>query len=193
MSMETRKASLSFMLPLTSEELPQLATSQVESLSEAESPSPSASESDTSPFDPDIFEKLLQHECVRWQHKLRLQDWNVKVVLCRINEMSDREALAEIFPALERKDAVMRVLMPADIELLQAHYLNNEEVNYGLTIVHELIHLHLWPFAQNQTDAQLIAEEQAVNALSRCIVGAYAHKIKPLVPSSSVKSAGHYL
>jgi hypothetical protein len=181
------------MLPLTSEELPQLAESPVESPSEAEHLSPSASESNVPEFDADMFEKLLQHECQRWQHKLRLQDWNVKVVLCRLNEMSDREALAEIFPSVERKDAVMRILMPADVELLSAHYLNNEEINYGLTIVHELIHLHLWPFCQNQTAEELVAEEQAVNALSRCIVGAYASKIKPLLPSGSVKPVGHYL
>jgi len=191
--MELRKASLSFMLPLTSEELPQLAESPLESPSDAEPPSPSASESNTPEFDHDIFEKLLQHECQRWQHKLRLQDWNVRVELCRLNEMSDHQALAEIFPSLERKDAHMRILTPMDVPLLRAQFLNNEEINYGLTIVHELIHLHLWPFAQNQTEAQVVAEEQAVNALSRCIVHAYANKIKPLTTSVKAKEVGHYL
>lgn len=186
------KASLAFMLPLTSAEVPVLAESLAPAPNDLESHEASASESSPE-FDPDIFEKLLQNECIRWQHKLRLQDWNVRVTLCRLNEMSDREALAEIFPSLERKDAHMRILSPMDIQLLNAQFLNNEEINYGLTIVHELIHLHLWPFAQNQTEAQLIAEEQAVNALSRCIVSAHAHKIKPLTTPAATQSPGHYI
>ena len=193
--MDRRRASLSFMLPLTSEEqlLP------VESLppnhDEVEShlsPSDSVSE-DTTAFDPDIFEKLLQHECHRWQAKLRLQDWNVHVTLCRLNEMPGKDALAAIFPSIERKDALMRVLSPLDVPLVAEHFQCNEEINYGLTLVHELLHLHFWGFTQNQTDVELVAEEQAVNALSRCIVSAYAHKIKPLTSSSKVSSVGHYL
>jgi hypothetical protein len=157
------------------------------------SPSTSASESEQVPFDPAIFEKLLQHECRLWQHKLRLQDWNVKVVLCRLNEMPDNDAIGYIKPVLERKDAYMLLLSPMDTPLLAAKFLNDEEVNYGLTIVHELLHLHLWPFTQRLNEAETVAEEQAINALSRCIVSAYSSKIKPLVSPSTTASTGHYL
>lgn len=187
------KAKLAFMLPLTSEEAPALVESPVVPVCEQESQSPSASESDEPSFDPEIFEKLLQHECHRWQQKLRLQDWNVKVVLCRLNEMPDRDCLAAITPTMERKDALMKVLTPLDVQLIDGYLQNEEGVNYGLTIVHELIHLHLWPFCQNQTPTELVAEEQAVNALSRCIVAAYSGKIKPLTPAAVAPIVGHYL
>lgn len=178
---------------LPSEEQPQLAESPSPSLSEeSQSPLGSESQSDEQPFDHDIFERMLQIECKGWQKKLRLQDWNVHVSLVRLNEMPGKEALGAIFPSIERKDALMKVLSPMDVPLIAENFQGSEEMNYGLTIVHELIHLHLWPFTQNQTEAELTAEEQAVNALSRCIVNAYAHKVKPLLPSATA-NAGHYL
>ena len=148
------------------------------------------------PFDPEAFEKLLQRECKIWQKRLRLQDWNVHVQLCRLNEMPGREALGAIFPSLERKDALMKLLSPMDVPLIAENFQGDEEMNYGLTIVHELIHIHLWLFTQNQDDAQLVAEEQAVNALSRSLVAAYMDKATLLtrVKSTTVaKEHGHYL
>lgn len=187
------KAKLAFMLPLTSEEAPVLVGSPALVANEQESLEASASESNAPDFDPEIFEKLLQHECHRWQQKLRLQDWNVKVRLCRLNEMPEQDCLASITPTLERKDALMKVLTPMDVQLIDGYLQNDEGINYGLTLVHELLHLHLWPFTQNQTATELVAEEQAVNALSRCIVAAYAHKIKPLTPAAVAPVVGHYI
>ena len=159
-----------------------------------EPPTDSGSEHELVAFDQQTFEKLLQRECKLWQRKLRLQDWNVQVILCRLNEMPNKDCVASIHPVMERKDAKMMLLSPTDLPLLSAAFLNNEEVNYGLTIVHELLHLHLYAFTQKLTEAETVAEEQAVNAISRSIVDAHSHKIKPLRSSAMVEPpVGHYL
>jgi hypothetical protein len=145
-------------------------------------------------FVPEIFEKLLQNECKLWQKKLRLQDWNVRVRLCRLHEMPDRDCIGAIRPVMERKDANLLLLSPMDAPLVQSGFLADEEMNYGLTIVHELLHLHLYAFAQDLTPEQTVAEEQAVNAMSRCIVAAYASQVKPLTHARAKPAQhGHYL
>lgn len=144
-------------------------------------------------YDHALFESMLRKECRAWQRKLRLQDWNVVVHLVRLNEMPDQDAIGAIFPHIERKDARMFLLSPMDVPLLAAGFVHNEEINYALTIVHELLHLHMAPFTQSQDAAGIAAEEQAVNAISRCIVAAYSKIDKPLTPPVKDSSPGHYL
>jgi hypothetical protein len=146
------------------------------------------------PFNAAEFEVLLQRECKLWQKKLRLQDWNVKVSLCRLHEMPDRDCLGFIAPVLDRKDAHMSLLSPLDVMLLPNQFIGGEEINYGLTLVHELLHLHTWPFAQGLTEQETIAEEQAINAISRALVQSHAEHMKPLTAHvTPPKTAGHYL
>lgn len=141
----------------------------------------------------DALRDDLQKQCHMWQRKLRLQDWNVHVSLARLSDMPGGDAIGAIVPRHERKDAQMTLLTPLDLPLVSAGFLQQEELNYDLTIVHELIHLHLWSFTLNLTEAQLVCEEQAVNALSRCIIAAHSHQSAtqdtPLVEQTS----GHYL
>jgi hypothetical protein len=171
---------------------------QVDLVSEPEVPripTPATEDSGIITFDPSAFEKLLQRECKHWQRKLRLQDWNVKVSLLRLNEMPDQECIGAILPMIERKDANMMLLSPMDVPLLSSHYLNDEEVNYGLTIVHELLHLHLAAFTQTLTPDQTVAEEQAINALSRAFIDAYSSQVKKVSPTALTPAAsvGLYL
>lgn len=141
----------------------------------------------------EILRDGLQKQCHMWQQKLRLQDWNVHVVLARLHEIPGRDAIGYITPVPERKDAHMTLLSPVDIPQVSSGFLKGEELNYDLTIVHELIHLHLWPFASNLTEAELMCEEQAVNAISRCIIAAYAHH--SVLQDTPIVSQvpGHYL
>jgi hypothetical protein len=144
-------------------------------------------------YDHALFESMLRKECRAWQRKLRLLDWNVVVHLVRLNEMPDQDAIGAIFPHIERKDARMFLLSPMDVPLLAAGFIHNEEINYSLTIVHELLHLHMAPFTKTQDAAGIEHEEIAVNAISRCIVSAYSKLDKPIVPPIKAESAGHYL
>lgn len=151
-------------------------------------------------LDLDKVEEMLQAECLLWQQRLRLQDWNVQVKLCRLNEISGGDALANITHYEERKDAVMRLLAPMDIPLVKEEFLGCEASNYDLSIVHELLHLHLIPLSDYNNPAKRVAEEQAINAISRCLVEAITTKqpetplIKPVeVPTPDTLSSGHYL
>lgn len=150
-------------------------------------------------LDLENVERLLQAECLLWQERLRLQDWNVEVRLCRLNEIAGGDALASITHYEERKDAVMRLLAPMDIPLVKEDFLGCEASNYDLSIVHELLHLHLIPLSDYNNPAKRVAEEQAINAISRCLVDAITLKqpetplIKPVEVPTPPLNSGHYL
>jgi hypothetical protein len=110
----------------------------------------------------------LQAEVQRWQHRLRLQDWHIDIRLCRVNDMPEG-AVATIEPYLERKDAVISVLTPIDLPLLERRFPPGEAADYTLSIVHELLHLHLLPLSDYENDTKRIAEEQAINTISRAL------------------------
>lgn len=143
------------------------------------------------------FEVLLQQECRRWQKRLYLRDWTVRVVLKRAYEMTNSDTLATIIQYPESKDAVMEVLSPLDLPPPGHPQFDEEEQNYGLSIVHELIHLHFSAFDMPKTEWNELQEEQAVNALSRALV-ALAHRPKASLPpraaeKTETREAGHYL
>ncbi len=134
---------------------------------------------------------LLQKLCERWQKRLRLSDWHVVVKLCRLNEMG-RDCVGCIFVYNESKDAVMMVLSPLDLPLITEHFAQ-EESNYDLTIVHELLHLHFAPFQEDDTTPRGLAQEQAINCLSQALVSAYVKKPVPPPTPVGVPQTGYYL
>lgn len=150
-------------------------------------------EPDTSVQKVDDVTELLQKECELWQKKLRLQDWNVEVKVCRLHEMPTQSALAVVESYEERKDAVMHLLAPIDIPLVQDKFLGSEAANYDISIVHELLHLHLLPLSDYDDERSRVAEEQIVNALSRAFVLAHVNRVKVPVPPAATPSHGHYL
>ena len=134
---------------------------------------------------------LLQKLCERWQKRLRLADWHVVVKLCRLNEMG-RDCVGCIFVYNESKDAVMMVLSPLDLPLVSEHF-SQEERNYDLTIVHELLHLHFAPFQEDDTTPKGVAQEQAINCISQALVSAYSKKpVAPVTPTGT-PTIGHYM
>ena len=141
----------------------------------------------------DDIQDMLQKECELWQKKLYLQDWTIEVKLCRQHEMPNPDSIAVIQHWTERKDARMHLLAPIDIPLVQDHFINGEAGNYDISIVHELLHLHLIPLSDYENETKRTAEEQVVNALSRTIVKAYANTIKPVIPPVTLDRTGHYL
>lgn len=143
---------------------------------------------------PGDFERLLQAETLMWQKKLYLQDWTVQVKLCRLNEMPDRDCVGAITCYSERKDAILQLLAPIDIPLLAHDYLHEEVMNFDLTIVHELLHLHVNPFQRPADTAEGVAQEQMINALSRAFIAAHSAPVKTaMLPPTISSRAGHYL
>lgn len=153
---------------------PTSADSKPKTPSEVASVPPLVSASDAA-FDPVVFEQLVQATCERWQRQLYLRDWNVRVKVVRQADMPSPDAIGYIFSVLERKDAQLFLLSPLDVHTLADRFYDHEESNYTLTIVHELLHLHFAPVTQRANEIEQIAEEQAINAISRCLVGGVAY------------------
>ncbi len=106
-----------------------------------------------------------------WQAILRLQDWNVVLSIRRRSEMSLKEAIGCNTVSLNHKDCLIEVVDPDDLYTFHARY-NGEELDYEITLVHELLHLHFAPFdADEETNPHgNTYQELAINTLARALV-----------------------
>src|SRR5437868_3473857 len=102
-----------------------------------------------------------------WQKRLRLQDWNITLVVSRATELKPK-TLGNIHWDTDKKVATLRVLDPADYKLPFNEMLQDLE----FTVVHELIHLELSPVLSplQRNDANRREEEHAVNHLADALL-----------------------
>src|SRR5215469_4408252 len=91
-----------------------------------------------------------------WQKRLRLEEWKIDVKIVRIWEL-EQGTLGHIDWSSPRKTAVIKVLNPVDYELPTEKIPADME----LSIVHELVHLHLSVLPLNPASRN--AEEQVVS------------------------------
>ena len=112
------------------------------------------------------FRDAAEAVCHLWQRVLRLEDWDVEVKVLRGYDLGeDTSAKINSFPP--KKDAVLKLIDPRD------HNPNWRPVDsVEVDIVHELLHLHFGPLSEYGNEAKRLAEEQAVNAISRALVAA---------------------
>ncbi len=108
----------------------------------------------------DQAEALLKE----WQKILRLQDWDVVVGIRRARDMSLGESAAEVHWKKEKKLAIIHLLDPTDYD--NACFSQDHEVS----IVHELLHLHMVGFAAEDDTPEDTAQEQAIHAISMALV-----------------------
>lgn len=132
-------------------------------------------------FDDHAFESEIQKQAAYWQDILALRDWAIGIRVCRHWEMEDHTAVAQCEVYLDRKDAIISVLHPTDLLGLTNRFLNGEEADYDISLVHELLHLHFAPFDTDDAQHE-VAYEQAINAISRGIVRLY--RTPPPMPAS---------
>jgi hypothetical protein len=123
-------------------------------------------------FDDQAFDADIKKQAAYWQRILYLQDWTLDVRVSRHWEMEDIATLAQVSWFIHRKDAIIRVLHPSDLPGLGGKFINGEENDYDISLVHELLHLHFAPFDSKERHIE-IAQEQAINAISRGIVKLY--------------------
>lgn len=108
----------------------------------------------------------LRTKCAEWQKVLRLQDWIVDVGISRSRNMKMERCQAEIEPCLPKRMASIRILDPVDYPRDSA-----EPQDMELSLVHELLHIHLFPlFADREDEMRMVAEEQAIEAISRGLI-----------------------
>ncbi len=106
---------------------------------------------------------MTQHELAHvtrlWQKRLRLQDWDVVPTIRTVAEMPD--TLGEIAPTEDEMQAPMAI----------------REDQGEATVVHELLHLRLWPFSDGDVgEPNHDARETAINLLADCFVRAYPRR-----------------
>jgi len=102
-----------------------------------------------------------------WQKRLKLQDWNIAVVMSRAGELKPK-TLGNIHWDLDKKTATIRVLDPADYRLPFKEMLKDME----FTVVHELIHLNFAPVVSefSRSDANRREEEHSVNDMADALL-----------------------
>ena len=113
-----------------------------------------------------IFTKeALREKCSEWQKILRLQDWDVRTSIVRERDMVTKESNAEITVNLQHRLAHMRIIDPVDFSPDNTYPQDMER-----NIVHELLHIHKWPFTVNLPDHLQEAEEQAINMITAALI-----------------------
>ena len=98
-----------------------------------------------------------------WQRRLRLEDWKIDVKIVRIWDL-EQGTLGHIDWSIPHKTATIKVLNPSDYELPKDKIPTDME----LSIVHELVHLHLSALPLNKASRN--AEEQVVSMIADALV-----------------------
>lgn len=96
----------------------------------------------------------LESLCAKWQKRLRLQDWNVKVEVVRFFDIPEKLGEAEIHN--QRKEAVIRIIGESDRR-------EQRDTPVEHTLIHELLHLHFEPFWDQDKYTEM---EQAINLIT---------------------------
>ena len=106
--------------------------------------------------------KGLEVFCREWQKTLRLQDWEIKVLLSTKDDIPDNSHALISFNE-ETKSAIISVLNTEDWD--------NEifEQDQEKAIVHELIHLHIG-FTEKTDRLSRIHEEQSCEILAEAMI-----------------------
>src|SRR3977135_455960 len=103
-----------------------------------------------------------------WQKRLRLEDWKIEVKIVRIWDL-EQGTLGHIDWSVPHKTAVIKVLNPADYELPR----DRVPADMELSIVHELVHLHLSALPLNKSSRN--AEEQVVTMIATALAALARH------------------
>lgn len=116
----------------------------------------------------------LESLCKKWQEKLGLQEWDVKVLIKRQPIMGE-EVKGSCWYNLHSKRAVIKILDPIDYQIIPYNQrLWKQDMEFIL--VHELLHIHFAPFGlikpleEYKVSLDCIAQEQAINAISKTLV-----------------------
>ena len=103
--------------------------------------------------------------CADWQQRLRLQDWNVEIAVKRKLDATRDDCMAYIEVMEDKKHARITFIDPVDLD---PEGWPQETLERSL--VHELLHLHVWPFNPKENTPRWTAMEQAVHALAGALV-----------------------
>ena len=118
-----------------------------------------------------LTQEELERLCREWQKILRLQDWDIKVKICRQNDMTP-DSQADSTWTLPKKTAIIRLCDP--IDYIDVAWPQDME----RSLVHELLHLHLAPIDDFEPGTiKDILLEQAVDAMSKALITFAANRL----------------
>ncbi len=86
-----------------------------------------------------LSEEELNVLCREWQETLRLQNWEIEVSIARGRDMPLEGCKATCEANLQRAHALIYILDPLDYDDRLPQDMESD-------LVHELVHIHLWPF-----------------------------------------------
>jgi len=119
---------------------------------------------------PVVTEQQTQDWLHLWQKRLHLEDWKIDVKIVRIWDL-EQGTLGHIDWSVPHRTATIKVLNPSDYELPK----DKIPADMELSIVHELVHLHLSVLPLNK--ATRGAEEQVVTMLADALVDLEHHPV----------------
>lgn len=106
----------------------------------------------------------LEERCAYWQGVMRLQDWRVALSIKRLRDFeTEREGEVEYY--LTDKKAIIRLVDPVD-DLPDHPWPLDQEI----TLVHELVHLHLTEWNAKTGTPEYHAKEIAINMIASALV-----------------------
>lgn len=113
----------------------------------------------------------------RWQKALELEDWRIKIDLCTWDQMMmDQEPVqGSVSISANRREAVIAILDPG-------HYPIDTpfEQDLTITVVHELLHVKMWPVFPDPPDDDASNAEKVSYNLAEGMIQSLARSIVAL-------------
>lgn len=110
-----------------------------------------------------LAEAFANEKLAVWQRTLALADWKISIIMCRRSDLK-LKTLGRVRWDKAKRSAVISVLAPSEYHLPVNEMLDDME----LTIVHELVHVHL--AALPRSEASRREEERAVSQLAQALL-----------------------
>ena len=146
-------------------------------------------------MDSESFETSCREQVAYWQRILRVQDWKIEIEFWPHKALESN--VAKTIINHNNKSAVLILRYPDQLGAVEHDWPAGEAADYDLSIVHELLHLHLRPL----DSTQVVAEEQACNLIALALIQVYRAQPQgppTLSPCGSeeahkASSPGHYM
>lgn len=105
----------------------------------------------------------IEEVCREWQKRLRLQDWDIEVKIKRYHDL-DAQGRCTVTEELKYAEILLR----DPVDTPETPCVGHQDIE--TVLVHELLHIPLWAVAKERSEAERIAEEQAIVSISKCLV-----------------------
>lgn len=122
----------------------------------------------------DLFEPINTEAraiCAKWQKRLRLQDWRIKIDVVRHYRMPDpvcESGLEAAHMVKHRHDQSVEIWICHPDDLTPDNF---SHVSLEQTIVHELLHIHLDLWGPDPETPEYWEMERAINIISDALIG----------------------